>query len=97
MAEQTYQDVVCVVGQTKDQKPIWKKVGVLTTTKSSGRAVILLDRTFNPAGVAVDQHNKTSVPLYFFEQDSKEDKAERHAQGKKLDNTWNNFEDDIPF
>lgn len=96
MAEQTYQDVVCVVGRTKDQKPIWKKVGVFTTTKSSGRAVILLDRTFNPAGVVVDQHNKTSVPLYFFEQDEKKD-AKRDAKAAQQQNSFHDFEDDIPF
>ncbi len=100
MAEQTYQDVVCVIGISKDHKPIWKKVGVKTQTKSTGRDVILLDRTFNPAGVAVDEGNKTSVPLYFFEQDTKEQREERqvtYKKGRALDKTFNDFEDDIPF
>lgn len=93
--ERIYEDVVCVIGINKDGKPIWKKVGVKTKTKSSNRDVILLDRTFNPAGVVVDDNTLTSIPLYFFKQDKEgEEKREPH---KLVSNGFNDFEDDIPF
>lgn len=94
-------DVVCVVGITKDNKPVWKKVGVKMLTKSSKREVILLDRTFNPAGVVTDNNNKNSVALYFFEQDNKELRnKEASLKPEKQPGQrsyFEDFKDDIPF
>lgn len=97
------QDVVCVVGVTKDNKPVWKKVGVKTLTKASNREVILLDRTFNPAGVATDEINKNSVALYFFKQDNTEFRNKeaplKPRPEKRPDQRsyFEDFKDDIPF
>lgn len=90
------EDVSCVVGTDKNGKPVWKKVGIKTHTKSTGRVCILLDRTFNPAGVAVTDQTKNSVPLYFFTQDAarEEHRTPKPAPASK---SWNDFDDDIPF
>ena len=94
----TYEDVCCVIGMSADNKPIWKKVGVKTKTKTSNRDVILLDRTFNPAGVAPDEHSKNSVPLYFFEQDKdRQQQEERKTKPAPKTNSYTDFDDDIPF
>lgn len=97
------QNVVCVVGVTKDNKPIWKKVGIRTITKTFSKEVILLDRTFNPAGVAIEENNKNSVALYIFKQNSQEfrnKEAYLKPNPEKLSNQksyFEDFKDDAPF
>lgn len=94
--DRTYEDACVIVG-FKDGAPIWKKVGVKTKTKSSNRDVILLDRTFNPAGCPIDEVGKTSVPVYFFKQDTKEEREQKQSKRNQLPANYADFEDDIPF
>ena len=92
------QDVVCVVGISKDNKPIWKKVGVKMLTKTTKREVILLDRTFNPAGVAIEDNNKNTIALYFFEQREKEDPIfSKQTKQPNPKSYFDDFKDDLPF
>lgn len=53
--------LVCVVGYMPNGNPIWKQAGVITVGRN-GKPVILLDKTFNPAGV-VDERKGSSIIL----------------------------------
>jgi hypothetical protein len=92
----TYEDACVIIG-FKDGAPIWKKIGVKTKTKSSNRDVILLDRTFNPAGCPIDEYSLTSVPIYFFKQDTKEEKEQKQNKRTMPPTNYADFDDDIPF
>jgi hypothetical protein len=94
--DRIYEDACCIIG-FKEGAPIWKKVGVKTKTKASGKDVILLDRTFNPAGCPIDEHSKTSVPIYFFKQDTPEEKENKRNKRTAPPAKYADFEDDIPF
>lgn len=52
MAKKKY-DLAVKVGEKADKKAIWKNIGAVLE-KEDGAQFILLDRTFNPAGVPDD-------------------------------------------
>lgn len=86
-------DVVAKVGEYQDRngekKPRWKNVDAVVTTEN-GHA-LLIDKTFNPAGLA--EAGRESVLLNLFEpqeRDSAPSGGQATAGGQGL-------EDDIPF
>ena len=91
-----YEDACVIIG-FNDGNPIWKKVGIKTKTKSSNRDVVLIDRTFNPAGCPTDEASKTSVPVYFFPQDKDRERFKGVGKTAVPQNSFSDFEDDIPF
>ncbi len=48
-----------------EEKVVWKNVGSVLETKKGGQ-VILLDRTFNPAGVPVEE-GRDQIMIYMFD------------------------------
>ena len=62
MSQQDY-DICVKIGAKKDGKPIFKKVGSLRSSDKG--PYILLDKTFNPAGV-MDDKGHTSAMLSCF-------------------------------
>ncbi len=88
-------DVVAIVGQYKDRttgnmKPRYKNVGVVVENANGGLTV-LLDKTFNPAGLATPEFE--SVPLSLFEPRAKDD-VYKPKQNYAPSNT---AEDDVPY
>jgi len=47
--------LLVITGTKKDGSPVWHKCGVVM--EKNGKQFILLDRTFNPAGVPSDHQN----------------------------------------
>ena len=85
-------DVVAKVGEYRDRngetKPRWKNVGAVITT-DKGHA-LLLDKTFNPAGLA--EPDRESVLLSLFEP------KERDGQGAPQQGApRDDLGGDIPF
>ena len=85
-------DVVAKVGEYRDRngetKPRWKNVGAVITT-DKGHA-LLLDKTFNPAGLA--EPDRESVLLSLFEP------KERDGQGAPQQSApRDDLDSDIPF
>lgn len=68
MANKKTHDLVAKVGE-RDGKAIWKNVGVLM--EGDKGPYVLLDKTFNPAGVP-SQDGKTSIILSAFEPKEKD-------------------------
>jgi hypothetical protein len=65
LAQKMY-DVAVKVGIGKDGKAIWKNVGVVL--KGDKGPFMLLDRTFNPAGVPQDNNQSGgSLLINFFQ------------------------------
>lgn len=93
MSSKTH-DVTTKVGefqQNGETKARWKNVGSLIKT-DKGSMVLLLDRTFNPAGVP-GEGNSESVMLQFFKVDN--DRQQQKSQAPV--DAGNPYEDDIPF
>ena len=85
-------DVVAKVGEYQDRngetKPRWKNVGAVVTT-DKGHA-LLLDKTFNPAGLA--EPDRESVLLSLFEP------KDRDGQGAPQQSVpRDDLDGDIPF
>lgn len=73
MAKKAY-DVCVAVGEYQkdgETKTEWLTVGVVLKT-DDGKPFMLLDRTFNPAGVRVNEDNHKSVLLNLFVPKKKE-------------------------
>ena len=70
-----------------DEKSKWKTIGSIIETKNGGK-VILIDRTFNPAGVPVE-YGKDSIMISMFEPKQKESQA--GSQGSPYN------DDEIPY
>lgn len=59
--------LLVITGSKKDGSPVWHKCGVVM--EKNGKQFILLDRTFNPAGVPSDHQNPAvmitmAAPVY---------------------------------
>ena len=92
MSKKRY-DVVAKTGEYTDRngetKPRWLNVGaVLQTDKGH---VMLMDRTFNPAGIA-DPEGRGTVMLSLFEPKQRE-QASQPQQAEPADD----FDQDVPF
>ena len=53
--------LICISGYFPNGDPIWKQAGVVIVNKS-GKVNIIIDKTFNPAGVVGD-NGKTGIML----------------------------------
>ena len=85
-------DVVAKVGEYQDQsgqtKPRWQNVGAVITTEN-GHA-LLLNKTFNPAGLA--EPDRESIMLNLFEPQPRQAQAPQQSAPPADD-----FEDSVPF
>ena len=100
-------DLAVVAGTYTDrtgaEKKRWKNIGSVLETRDGGK-VILIDRTFNPAGVPVEP-GRDSIMVSMFEPreqngaDSASTSAPRSAPSAKPapDGNINDMTDDIPF
>ena len=66
-------ELIFKAGEKKDGSPIWKKAGILLET-DYGKEVILLDRSFNPAGVMQDDIADSSCLINLFDPKTAEEK-----------------------
>ena len=86
-------DVVAKVGEYQDQsgqtKPRWQNVGAVVTTEN-GHA-LLLNKTFNPAGLA--EPDRESVMLNLFEPKER-GQAQAPQQSAPPADDWDS---DLPF
>jgi len=94
-----HKDAMVVTGTTAEGNPIWKKVGIFMKAKQSGREMLLLDRTFNPAGVAINPQNKNNVAIMAFDPQPEDQKPQQRKEptARKEPDVWNLPDDDIPF
>ena len=85
-------DVVAKVGEYQDQsgqtKPRWQNVGAVITTEN-GHA-LLLNKTFNPAGLA--ESDRESIMLNLFEPQPRQAQAPQQSAPSADD-----FDEDLPF
>ncbi len=95
--EKVFRDAIVVAGMRHGEL-FWKKVGVFTTSKK-GLPVLLLDKTFNPAGV-ITEYNEMSIAIYSMEQkvwdDSKKSYTVKPPTGIQPSKDVA-YDDDIPF
>lgn len=97
MSSTVFADVVAGIPLSGGKKR-WMKVGVILKFENSDQSrgpgfVVMLDKTFNPAGVPA-MNNEASVMLSTFwpkEQEAKPPTGTRLARG------FDDLEDDIPF
>lgn len=75
-------DLAVKVGEKKDGKAVWKNVGAIMSGDKG--PFILLDRTFNPAGVP-GQDERQSVIVSMFRVKPKDDGPEADAFGVDVD------------
>jgi hypothetical protein len=88
MSKRKY-DIAVKVGEKPDGKAIWKNVGVMM--EGDRGPFLLIDRTFNPAGVPPKTPGDSSIICSLFEPKTVEPKAQpKYAKNK-------DFDDDIPY
>jgi hypothetical protein len=90
MAKRAY-DIVVKIGEKSDGKAIWQTVGVMM--EGDRGPFILLNRTFNPAGVPVKNPGDSSILCSLFE--PKDFAPQARPASRKQDD--DNFSEDIPF
>ena len=88
-------DIVVKAGEKPDGKAIWKNVGVMM--EGDNGPFLLIDRTFNPAGVPSKTPGDASVLCSLFE--PKEGGADRAPAPKTEKKFTKNkdFDDDVPY
>lgn len=85
-------DVVAKVGEYQkggETKPRWKNVGAVVTTENG--FALLLDKTFNPAGLA--EPDRESVLLSLFEPKAEGQDMQTGQNAKSFDD----LDQEIPF
>lgn len=94
-------DVVAIVGQYQDRqtgqmRPRHKNVGAVIE-QSDGKQLLLLDKTFNPAGLA--EKDRESILLSLFEpRDSQQAPQPAPQQPQQpAPQQGGEFNDDVPF
>ena len=99
--------LVCIVGMFNGN-PVWRQIGRLVMAKS-GKPLIMLDRTFNPAGVYVEDDKSASCLINavpFSAEDlaktasykaAKESSYREPNRMQRPTQGFTDFEDDIPF
>ena len=102
-------DLAVAVGsfttQSGEEKKRWKNIGSVLETKDGGK-VILIDRTFNPAGVPVEA-GRDSIMVSMFppkDKDGQQPAPSQHQQQKQDGyapkqsvGRFDDLSDDIPF
>jgi len=88
-----------------NEKSVWKNIGSIIETKNGGK-IILIDRTFNPAGVYCDA-DRDQIMISMFEpkpremspaqQAHSEAKANGYQPGSTTDGGFKDMGDEIPF
>lgn len=90
-------DIVAVTGEYTNKqgetKKQYKNVGAVMTNQNGG-FYIMLDRTFNPAGLP-NPENRSSCVLSMFE--PKSDGSTSQSQQGRRQQPVNDFDSDIPF
>ena len=89
---------VCRVGETT-QGSLWRQVGRLQYKNNDiNKPYLLLDKTFNPAGVSLrGNEDKTAVIISFVPFEDDPAKQAKPQKKPPINSSWDNFEDDIPF
>ena len=89
-------DIVVKAGERPDGKAIWKNVGVMM--EGDNGPFLLIDRTFNPAGVPLKNPNDSSVLCSLFEP-KEGDAARAPAAAKPAQKFSKNkdFDDEVPY
>jgi len=101
--------VVAITGLFPDGAAVWKPVGFLLPRK--GKVILLLDKSFNPAGCYVEDNRRSSVILNLFSMNEidKKDKKDfvptltpkpvikPYKEAKTSSTSWEDMDDDIPF
>lgn len=87
-------DVVAITGK-KDNKPIYKNVGAIV--EKEGKYYLLLDKVFNPAGLA--EKDRDSVVLSLFAPKVKEQTPSitNGYESRPAAQVSDDFGDEIPF
>jgi len=95
-------DLAVIVGsytnKNGEEKKRWKNIGSVIQTKDGGK-VILLDRTFNPAGVPVEE-GRDSIMVSMFEPKDEGNGQQRQrppAAKPQQSGEYSDISDDIPF
>ena len=78
-----------------NDKAVWKTVGSILETKNGGK-VILLDRTFNPAGCPAEEGRDT-VMISMFEPKERGQDAHSEAKANAYQKPDAGLAEDIPF
>lgn len=78
-----------------NDKGVWKNVGSILETKGGGK-VILLDRTFNPAGCPQEEGRDT-VMISMFEPKEKQASSHEEDKANGFQKQDSDFPSDIPF
>lgn len=92
MSKRMY-DIVVKTGEKPDGKAIWKTVGVMM--EGDKGPFLLLDRTFNPAGVPPKTPTDSSIFCSLFEPSN--EKAAAAPAKKAYVKPAKGFDDDIPY
>lgn len=79
-----------------NDKAVWKTVGSVLETKNGGK-VILLDRTFNPAGCPADEGRDTVMISMFEPKDKAQDAHSTEKANAFQKQPADDFESDLPF
>lgn len=101
MPAKKIRELVVKTGSYRDrdgnEKPRWKNVGSLMESED-GKKFILLDTTFNPAGVP-NPDNRDNVLISIFElKDDQQQQSSRPQRQAPQHAPMDNFaDDDIPF
>lgn len=99
-------DLAVAVGtfttKSGEEKKRWKNIGSVLETKDGGK-VILIDRTFNPAGVPVEA-GRDSIMVSMFPPPAMQQAPSQHQQQKQdgyapkqSAGRFDDLGDDIPF
>lgn len=96
-------DLAVAVGsytnKSGEEKKRWKNIGSVVQTKDGGK-VILIDRTFNPAGVPVED-GRDQIMISMFKPQEQQGGDSKPAPAKPQQSggsgSFDDFEDDIPF
>jgi hypothetical protein len=85
-----------------EEKGRWKNIGAVIETKDGGK-VILMDRTFNPAGVPVEEGRDQIMFSMFVPKDDQDQQGQGQQQQQQAprpqqrQQSADDLTDDIPF
>ena len=101
MPAKKIRDLVVKTGSYRDrdgnEKPRWKNVGSLMESEDGGK-FILLDTTFNPAGVPnPDNRDNVLISIFEMKDDQRQQSAPVQRQAPQQAPMDNFADDDIPF
>ena len=101
MPAKKIRELVVKTGSYRDrdgnEKPRWKNVGSLMESEDGGK-FILLDTTFNPAGVPnPDNRDNVLISIFELKDDQRQQSAPAQRQAPQQPSGGNVADDDIPF